>query len=112
MLFRSYKNVPFDYVTYSSVIVQQVNGGYAVFGYGVTDPYFNILASQANGNFQLIEAGGATVRVPRDHTNTVVRVPYGFVFSNQQRLCLQTAEVAFSTHHSPLSIRQYSSPHL
>jgi len=78
-----YKNQPFTRTTYSSVAVQKTaDGGYAVFGYGNTQPYFNILESRAAGRQQNITAGGVTVRVPITYSNTVVQVPYGFVFSS------------------------------
>lgn len=78
-----YKNVPFEYVTYSSVIVQKVEGGWSVYGYDNLTPYFEILASRANGNLQTIAAGGSSVTVPRDYSNDIVQVPYGYVFTNQ-----------------------------
>ena len=78
-----YKNQPFDRASYSSVVIQQVTGGYAVFGYSTTQPYFNILASKATGKLQTISAGGVTVQAPTFYTNNVVQVPYSFVFANQ-----------------------------
>ena len=78
-----YKNQPFEQIRYSSVAVQKVTGGYAVFGYGTTQAYFNILQSQAVGRLQEYSAGGITVRVPTFYSDTVVQVPYGFVFSNE-----------------------------
>ena len=78
-----YKNTPFATITYSSVIVQRTTDGYAVYGYSITDPYFNIYASRANGVLQTVSAGGTTVRVPKDYTQNIVKVPYGFVFTNQ-----------------------------
>jgi len=78
-----YKNQPFDSIRYSAVAVQKVSGGYAVFGYGTTQAYFEILQSQAVGRLQEYSAGGITVRVPTFYTDTVVQVPYGFVFSNE-----------------------------
>jgi hypothetical protein len=78
-----YKNSPFGSVAYSSVIIQITDAGYAVLGYSTTDPYFNIFASRANGQLQTISAGGSTVRVPKQYTNDIVQVPYGFVFANQ-----------------------------
>ena len=38
-----YKNQPFERVVYSSVIIQAVEGGYAVYGYSIANPYFEIL---------------------------------------------------------------------
>jgi len=78
-----YKNVPFTSFAYSAAIIQIVENGYAVFGYSTVDPYFNILASRANGQLQVVSAGGSTVRVPKQYTNDIVQVPYGFVFTNQ-----------------------------
>jgi hypothetical protein len=48
-----YKNVPFDQLTYSSIIVQSTTNGWAVYGYSATQPYFNILVSKVNGVFPL-----------------------------------------------------------
>jgi hypothetical protein len=78
-----YKNQPFDQVRYSSVAIQRVAGGYAVFGYGTNQPYFNILQSQAVGKLATYSSGGITIRVPTFYTNTVVQVPYGFIFTTE-----------------------------
>lgn len=78
-----YKNQPFDRASYSSVVIQIVSGGYAVFGYSTTQPYFEILASRAAGKFQTVAAGGSAVQVPALYTTTVAQVPYGFIFSTQ-----------------------------
>ena len=79
-----YKNQPFDQIKYSSVAVQKVDGGgYAVFGYGTLQPYFEILQSQAVGKLQEYSAGGITVRVPTFYSDNVTQVPYGFVFVNE-----------------------------
>lgn len=78
-----YKNQAFDRSSYSSVVIQKVGTGYAVFGYSTTQPYFEILASQNTGKFQTIAAGGTAVQVPSLYTNTVVQVPYGFVFASE-----------------------------
>jgi len=78
-----YKNQPFDRVTYSSVVVQTVQGGYAVYGYSTSQPYFDILVSQGVGNLKTYTVGNVSIRVPSAYTNTVAQVPYGFVFSNQ-----------------------------
>lgn len=77
-----YKNQPFDSASYSSVVIQQVPGGYAVYGYSTTQPYFNILTSQTSGRLQTLSAGGVTVRVPSLYTNVITQVPYGFIFNN------------------------------
>jgi hypothetical protein len=82
-----YKNQPFDRASYSSVVVQKVAGGYAVFGYSTSQPYFNVLQSQYTGQLQTYSAGGATVRVPTFYTNTVIQIPYGYIFADETSVC-------------------------
>jgi hypothetical protein len=77
-----YKNQPFDRANYSSVVIQQVPGGYSVFGYSTYQPYFNVLQSQITGKLNTITSGGVTVRVPTFYTSTVVQIPYGYIFSD------------------------------
>ena len=78
-----YKNVPFDQLTYSSIIVQSTANGWVVYGYSATQPYFNILISKVNGVLRNISAGGFDVRVPTTYSNRVVQVPYGYTFTNR-----------------------------
>jgi hypothetical protein len=78
-----YKNQPFERLIYSSVAVQKTeSGGYSVFGFSNQQPYFNILASSAVGKLQTYSAGGVSVRVPTFYSDTVLQVPYGFVFDS------------------------------
>ena len=78
-----YKNQIFDRITYSSVAIQKTaSGGYAVFGYGTTQPYFNIVASKSVGRLQTYSSGGVTIKVPTFYTDNIVQVPYGFVFES------------------------------
>jgi len=77
-----YKNQPFDAVSYSSVIVQQVDNGYQVFGYSTVEPYFQVLVSRPSGQLQEISGGGSTVKVPAQYTTDIVRIPYGYTFVN------------------------------
>ena len=78
-----YKNQPFDRASYSAVVIQKVAGGYAVFGYSTSQPYFDIIQSQYTGQLQTYDVAGITVRVPTFYTNTVEQVPYGFIFANE-----------------------------
>ena len=82
-----YKNQPFDRSTYSSVIVQIVEGGYAVYGYSTAQPFFDITVSQGIGRLKPYTVGNITVQVPTIYTDTVVKVPYGYVFTNQTSVC-------------------------
>jgi hypothetical protein len=78
-----YKNQPFERVMYSSVVVQVVDGGYTVYGYSITQPFFEILVSKTYGTRTSIAAGGEAITVPNQYTDQVVRVPYGYVFTNK-----------------------------
>lgn len=78
-----YKNQPFERITYSSVIFQIVEGGYAVYGYSIINPYFQTLVSKTYGTKTTISAGGQSIVVPNQYTNQVVQVPYGYVFTNK-----------------------------
>ena len=78
-----YKNVPFAQLTYSSVIVEATETGWAVYGYNQSKPYFNILQSRVSGQLATISAGGSTVRVPVEYTNNVVQIPYAYEFVNR-----------------------------
>jgi hypothetical protein len=86
-----YRNQPFDEIIYSSVIVQRVEDGYSVFGNSTTDPYFKIMQSIPNGNFKTFQIGrttksATTIRVPQDFRDSVVYIPYGYVFSNKHQV--------------------------
>jgi hypothetical protein len=95
-----YKNQPFDRVTYSSVVVQAVDTGYAVYGYSITNPVFDILVSKTYGTKTTIFAGGESVSVPNQYTDDVVQVPYGYVFTNK------TVVVDFLLSYGALLARQ------
>jgi hypothetical protein len=77
-----YKNQPFAKILYSSLVVERTADGYSVWGYNNATPYFDILASASNGVLQTISGGGAEVRVPAQYTNNVVKIPYGYNFTN------------------------------
>ena len=82
-----YKNQPFERLNYSAVVVQLVEGGYAVYGYSTAQPFFNILVSQGIGRLRTITVGETSVKVPTQYTNQVSQVPYGFVFTNPTSVC-------------------------
>ena len=78
-----YKNQPFDRVSYSSVVIQKTAGGYAVFGYNKTQPFFNTIGSLYTGQLETFTSGGVTVKVPTFYTDQIVQIPYGYVFANE-----------------------------
>jgi hypothetical protein len=77
-----YKNQPFNRINYSAVIVEVVDGGYSVYGYGTTDPYFSTLASRITGLTQTLTGGNISVTVPKQYTDRIVQIPYGYTFTN------------------------------
>jgi len=78
-----YNNEPFDEVVYSSVIVQKVKGGYAVYGNSKETPYFKVYESITNGNYKNVTVGDDTVRMSLDFTNKEVLIPYGYTFTSK-----------------------------
>ena len=82
-----YKNQPFDEIAFSSIIVQRVENGYSVFGYSVDRPFFEILISLPAGAKETLSAGPTTVTIPTTYSTDVVKVPYGYVFSNETAVC-------------------------
>ena len=77
-----YKNQPFNRINYSAVIVEVVEGGYSVYGYSTTNPYFSILSSKIAGATQTLTGGNISVTVPSQYTDRVVQIPYGYTFTN------------------------------
>ena len=78
-----YKDQPYGQMAYSSVVIEIVNNGWAVYGYGSYQPYFPIFISAVNGLTQTVSSGGATVTVPVQYTNKITYIPYGYVFTNR-----------------------------
>jgi hypothetical protein len=77
-----YQNQPYAEMVYSSVVIEKVESGYAVFGYSSYQPYFTILSSLINNNSQTITAGNTSVNVPTQYSDKLVKIPYGYTFSN------------------------------
>ena len=76
-----YKNQPFNRIDYSAVIVEVVEGGYSIYGYSTTNPYFNISVSKVAGLTQTITAGNINVTVPSQYSGQVAQIPYGYTFT-------------------------------
>ena len=77
-----YKNQPFNRIEYSAVIVEVVDGGYSVYGYSTTDPYFSILESQVAGLTQTLTGGNISVTVPKQYSDRIAQIPYGYTFTS------------------------------
>lgn len=81
-----YDNQPYDKLSYSSVIIQAVNGGYTVYGNSQTFSYFTIKEPIFNGKWVNYDVVGATARVAEDYSTTDILVPYGTVFYSIQEV--------------------------
>jgi hypothetical protein len=81
-----YDNQPYDKLSYSSVIIQAVNGGYTVYGNSQNFSYFTIKEPIFNGKWVNYDVTGATVRVAEDYSTTDILVPYGTVFYSIQEV--------------------------
>ncbi len=83
-----YDNQPFDRITYSGVVVQLTDNGFAVYGNSQNKAYFTILAPENNGKTNSIDVESVSVKVPVDYTTTKVYVPYGTVFYTLQEVAV------------------------
>jgi len=81
-----YENQPFNRIVYSSVVVQIVNNGYAVYGNSQNIAYFTILNPVNNGNVDNVTIDNVTVKIANDYTTNEVIVPYGTIFNTAQEL--------------------------
>lgn len=82
-----YDNPPEETIQYSSVIVQKVNNGYAVWGNSKNKNYFTTVAPQA-GFFKKVTVGVLTVQISEEYfLDRTIKVPYGTVFYSVQGLC-------------------------
>ena len=81
-----YSNEPFDEVIYSSVIIQKVANGYAVYGNSKEQLYFKVFKSIPNGNYKNVQVGDSTVRLSLDFSNKEALIPYGYTFTSKGQL--------------------------
>jgi hypothetical protein len=81
-----YDNQPYDKLSYSSVVVQSVDGGYTVYGNSQTFSYFTIKEPIFNGKWVNYDVTGATTRVAEEYSTTDILVPYGTKFYTIQEV--------------------------
>jgi hypothetical protein len=106
-----HKNQPTNELQYSSVIVQRTEDGYAVFGNSRSQQFFQILHSLQNNNFNELTIANKVVRLPKDFSDDVTLVPYGFVFTTTSSVVdflasygafLETQGLVFQTREQSL----------
>ena len=81
-----YDNIPFDKITFSSIIVQIVGDKYAVFGNNQTNAYFNTLLPNYSKNKKDIKVEDIEVSIYENYLPTEQIIPYGTLFSNIQEV--------------------------
>ena len=80
-----YDNQPVDQIVYTSVVVQQVAGGWQVYGNSQNSAFFKVAKPILNGSTTSIAFGKSTVKVAKEYSSTEVIVPYGTkLFSVQE----------------------------
>lgn len=82
-----YNNVPEQIIRYSSIVIQRVENGYAIYGNSTIQNYFSTLGSIPNGVTQAISAAGVTIKVAKTFNDTITIVPYGTVYYSVQAVC-------------------------
>lgn len=75
-----YDNQPFDRIMYSGVVIQIVNGAYAVYGNSQTVAYLKTLKPRYNGNTETITVENLSVKLPIEFDSKEVVIPYGTLF--------------------------------
>lgn len=81
-----YNNQPFNRLTYSSLVIQQNNGYWSVYGNSQNFAYFTTLQPSSNIKNETITVVNLSVKVNQNYTNTEVLVPYGTKFYSAQEL--------------------------
>jgi len=80
------KGVPLERVSYSAVIVEKTESGYAVSGYSKVNPYFIIIPSETSGDSYTIRVDTASAIIFNRYKKEKILVPYGQEFSTKQQL--------------------------
>lgn len=81
-----YENQPFDRLAYSSIVVQQNEGSWTVYGNSQNFAYFTTLKPTNNSAKEIINVGNLNVKVATNYTDNEVLVPYGTKFYSVQEL--------------------------
>lgn len=80
------KGVPVDRITYSAVIIEKTNTGYAVSGYNINNPYFVVIPSDSLGDKYTVDVDGFNAVIYRSFLKEKLIFPYGSEFTNKQQV--------------------------
>lgn len=81
-----YENQPTSTLVYSSVIVQQTETGFKVYGNSQNRNYFVSKVPMYNGLIDTIQVNATTVNIPKNYYDKTTIVPYGYEFSSLEEL--------------------------
>lgn len=81
-----YENQPTDTLIYSSVIIQQTETGYKVYGNSQNKNYFLAKAPMFNGLVDTIQVNSTSVTIPKNYYDYTVIIEYGHEFSSLNEL--------------------------
>ena len=80
------KTGPIINAPYSGVIVQRTNGGYSVYGYDVTNPFFRVIPSIQSNRVNVHEVQGDRYFEYLDAGTDVLTIPYGTELKTPQHV--------------------------
>lgn len=89
-----YDNQPFNRLAYSSLVVQQNNGYWTVFGNSQNLAYFTTLRPSTNLQPETITVANLSVKVNKNFTSDEMLIPYGTKFYSAQELAQFIANYA------------------
>ena len=80
------KTSPIISAPYSGVIVQATDNGFAIYGYNMNDPVFNVIPSRQSKNINIHEVLNERFIEYKDIEEEVLTVPYGTELSTPQQV--------------------------
>ena len=80
------KSTPLENVVYSGVIIERSASGWLVSGYDTKKPFFTIIPSVVNNNFNTANAGSATGVVYNDFESRTFNIQYNTEFTSKQQV--------------------------
>jgi hypothetical protein len=80
------KSAPVSSATYSAVIVEKSQTGFAVYGFDANKPYFTIIPRRYNNNYYSIKVSESSALVYEDDDQRIQTIPYGTQLSTRQQV--------------------------
>lgn len=97
-----YQGASIEEASYSAVIVQVVDGGYKVYGYDITNPYFSIYNTFKNGASTNIRVGGKDISPSEYNPGMTYHVSEVVTYLNEYYQCT-VPHTSLSTDSAPNS---------